>query len=226
MNHEFDEFARSYRMLNDKALQVTGHTSEFFADYKARKLKQWLSQFIDTQANILDFGCGDGLMTYYVARYFPHAQVRGIDPSAESIAVAQRTYAGISWDTLQGAHLPYGDETFDCIYAAAVFHHIDFAQHVTCLAEIFRVLKKCGTFVLFELNPYNPITRFVVKRNPIDRQARLLSTSYAQQMLKGWGSVTINYYGFFPAQLHWFQRLETYLTRLPLGALYACLVQK
>jgi SAM-dependent methyltransferase len=45
---------------------------------------------LDTAQDILDFGCGLGILTTFYARCLPRANLVGIDRSAASIAVAQR----------------------------------------------------------------------------------------------------------------------------------------
>lgn len=90
--HEFDQYAKQYRELLDKNLWLSGESSTFFAEYKALKLKEWLPELVKTPITILDFGCGDGLMTSFIASLFPTATVFGVDPSSESIEVARMAY--------------------------------------------------------------------------------------------------------------------------------------
>ena len=88
MKHEFDKFAKEYRTTHSTPLALTGESSAFFAEYKAQKLAQWLPEFFrQTPKKILDFGCGDGLMTHFTQKEFPNSSLYGVDPSSESIKI-------------------------------------------------------------------------------------------------------------------------------------------
>jgi ubiquinone/menaquinone biosynthesis C-methylase UbiE len=227
MSHqpEFDQFATHYHDIVDKSLNLTGEKSDYFAQYKAQKLAAWLPQLATSNCTILDFGCGDGMMTSYVAQEFPKAQVTGVDPSPESIKVAQKLYSNITFD-VSTATMQFSDHQFDLVYAAGVFHHISFNQHHHYMNEIFRVLKPGGVFVMFELNPLNPGTRYIFKNSPIDQNATMLTPWYAQKLVKAYGASSAKFYGFFPRVLSWLRWTEPFLTKLPVGGLYACVVKK
>ncbi len=227
MSHEFDKFAKECRDINDNALKLTGESSTFFAEYKAQKLREWFPEKVDQALKILDFGCGDGLMTSFVQHEFKKAHMYGVDPSAESIEVAQEDFPHISFSASEDTtKMAYEDNFFDLIYAAGVFHHIDFAEHASYMQEIFRVLKLGGIFILFELNPWNPATVYIFNRNPIDEHATMMSQRYSFNLLKQFGTVRTKYYSFYPSFLGWMRPTERYMTKIPFGALYACLVEK
>lgn len=223
--HEFDEYAKQYRETMDKNLWLSGESSSFFAEYKAQKLKEWFPELAYQPIKILDFGCGDGLMTSFVQALFPKAQVYGVDPSAESIEVAQMAYKNIKF-TVSSLPLECEDNSFDLIFSAGVFHHILFSEHTRYVQDIQRILKPNGSFVLFELNPFNPLTVITFKRNPIDKNARMMFPGYSKKLLTQFGAVRTNYYCFFPKTFHKLRCLEPYLTKLPLGALYASILKK
>jgi ubiquinone/menaquinone biosynthesis C-methylase UbiE len=223
---EFDQYATHYRATLDQSLGITGESSEFFARYKAEKLASWFPDLQKQPSSILDFGCGDGLMAKWVATQMPRSAIVGVDPSPESITAAQiNKLANIEF-AVSTPQLAYPDNQFDLIYAAGVFHHIDRAHHQHYTQDIMRVLKPGGSFVLFELNPYNPGTRYIFKRNPIDQNAQMLSPWYAHNLLQHQGITTIKFYSFFPRQLSWLRATEPWITKVPLGGLYAYIVKK
>jgi ubiquinone/menaquinone biosynthesis C-methylase UbiE len=226
MNHEFDQFAKEYRGINDDALKLTGESSSFFAEYKAKKLKEWLPEKVNQPVRMLDFGCGDGVMTAFVQHAFNKASMHGIDPSSESIEVAAERFPRISFSTSEGLTINFEDNHFDVVYAAGAFHHIPFEDHDAYVAEIKRVLKPGGVFVLFELNPWNPVTVYIFNRNPIDQTAKMMPRSYSEQLLKTVGPVSTKFYSFYPGFLRWLRPTERFMTKIPFGALYACLVEK
>ena len=223
---KFDKYINNYRKTLNRSLSLSGETSNFFAKYKAQKLFEWLPQLSNKKINILDFGCGDGNMTYYVSRLFSQAKIFGIDSSRESVKQASKNHPQIKFKTNNKNIIEFDSNTFDLAYAAGVFHHIKFDQHNKFISEIIRILKPNGYFVLFELNPYNPLTRLTFKRCPIDKDANMLSAKYSKQLLQKHGSTIIKYYCFFPSFLKALRPLEKYLTWFPLGALYACITKK
>jgi len=225
MKAEFDKFAKEYRTTHSTPLSLTGESSDFFAEYKAHKLAEWLPEFLEKKpATILDFGCGDGVMTNYVHQQFPQAKMYGCDPSPESIALAQKNFPAITF-AVSGTHLPYSTP-FEVIFAAGVFHHIPFEEHEAYLIELYRILAPGGILILFELNPFNPGTRYIFKHAPMDANATMLTPGYAQKLLQPYGKPCTKFYGFFPHFLRRLRWTERFLTKVPLGGLYASFLKK
>lgn len=223
---EFGQFIDGYRDLQDKHLWMSGESSEFFAEYKAAKLAKWLPQLVDRPAQILDYGAGDGVMAGFVQPFFPKASISGCDISASSIAAAQTKYPDIAFKTVIGKKLPYESNSFDIVYTAGVFHHIPFEQHTEWLKEIVRVLKPNGYFVLFEINPLNPVANYVFKHHPVDKDATMLTPWFARSLLQDLGMVKTRFYCFFPKFLKFFRRFEKYMTWIPFGAHHAHILHK
>lgn len=214
-----------------KNIELSGEASTFFAEYQALKIKEWLPDLVDKPISILDFGCADGIVTSFLKQIFSNAQVYGVDPDRESIEVAHMAFPDITF-LLSGTTIPMPDQQSDLIIACGVFHHIPRAEHDAYMQEIKRVLKPSGTFIMFELNPFNPFTRYRFKRNPLESNAHMLSAYYSRKLLqKYYGSVTTNYCYSFPvhpskgSELGRFQFLEPYLTKVPFGQLYACIAR-
>ncbi len=232
MKAEFDCYIKDFRKNHDKEMGLVGESSAFMAEFKAIKLQEWIPQRAKTAKKIFDFGCGDGLMTSYVNQYFPQAEIYGVDPSPESIKIAQELYPnmhfGINYD--DKPDLEFADNSFDLSLAVGAFHHIPFKNHDGYMKEIFRTLKPNGTFVLFELNPYNPVTQFIFRRSPVEVNAKMLIPSYGYHLLKKYckpgDKITRKYYFFFPHFLRFLRPFEKYLTHFFLGGLYAIIVER
>ncbi len=226
MKREFDQYIENYRTNCDQALKLSGETSAYFAEYKAKKLAEWLP--LSSKISILDFGCGDGVMTNFVQQSFPQAGVYGVDPSPKSIQAASQQFPHLhfSLSSEESTQLHFKTDFFDIIFSAGVFHHIPFEQHKSYLQELFRILKVGGTLVLFELNPLNPLTVLTFKRNPIDKHAKLMRPWYSAKLSKPFGKTETKFYCFYPKALKWLRFTEPFLTKLPFGALYATLTTK
>lgn len=225
--HEFDEYIQDYRKTLDQALYLSGESSTFFAEYKAQKLAEWYGKKLPARPKILDFGCGDGLMAHFVKYYFPQADVYGIDPSQDSIEVAQEAYSHITFSSFYDDEpIPFANNSFDLIYAAGVFHHIPFEEHEHFLQELYRITKPGGYVVIMELNPLNPATVITFKRNPIDQNAHMMTPWYTAKLASKLGKVRTTFYCFFPNFVKKLRFLEPYMTKVPFGALYTTTIQK
>ncbi|MGK7654688.1 bifunctional 2-polyprenyl-6-hydroxyphenol methylase/3-demethylubiquinol 3-O-methyltransferase UbiG [Roseovarius sp. B08] len=108
--------------------------------------------------HVLDLGCAGGFMAEAMAQR--GAQVTGIDPAKEAIAVARSHAAqsglAIRYDTGTGEALPYGEARFDAVVCVDVLEHVSDLQQV--LHEVARVLKPGGLFL------YDTINRNFVSR--------------------------------------------------------------
>jgi hypothetical protein len=83
-------------------------------------------------------------------------------------------------------------------------------------------LRTDGRVLIFEHNPFNPVTRWVVNQCQFDRDAVLLKPKEAIAHLRAAGLrfVRRDYIVFFPRPLSLCRPLERYLLWCPLGAQY------
>lgn len=110
----------------------------------------------------LDLGCGQGWHVCEMAAL--GYLMSGVDQSEQQLRFsAQRARErGLSVETRVASvsALPFPDGHFDFVYAINMFHHIPEEQRERAFAEVVRVLKPQGIFVLQEINTYNPLFRF------------------------------------------------------------------
>jgi ubiquinone/menaquinone biosynthesis C-methylase UbiE len=224
-NGRFDESAGDYDSIVQRAIGPSGETVAFFADLKVRLMAEAFGQ--SGPATILDFGCGIGNTTRAIARCFAASRVIGFDVSHESIAVARRLTAQsdferISFSTASNGQLPFADASLAAGFTSCVFHHIDINDRQRWAEQLRRVIAPGGLMFLFEHNPYNPLTRHVVRRVPFDEGVLLVRPRDAVTLLQSAGFVVDApyFYFFFPAFLRHLRFLEPLLRRVPLGAQY------
>jgi 2-polyprenyl-6-hydroxyphenyl methylase/3-demethylubiquinone-9 3-methyltransferase len=101
---------------------------------------------------LLDIGSGGGLLAEEFAR--AGYDVCGVDPSANSVAVARRHAidSGLpaQYAVAAGESLPFRDETFDAAYCCDVLEHVD--DYDLVIDEAARVLKPNGYFFFDTFN--------------------------------------------------------------------------
>lgn len=219
----FDEFATNYRDIHNANIKITGADSEYFSRYKIEIVKELFPN--SDPEKILDFGCGDGLSLELFRNILPSSSLFGIDVSEESIEQAnKKKIPDCETVAFDGANIPYADNSFSIVFTANVFHHINHKNHPGILKEIYRVLKPGGVFIIFEHNPYNPITRKIVNECEFDHDAVLLKPGYTRSSLKsaGFKSVTTDFTLFFPRSSFFkpFLSLEKRMRFIPIGGQY------
>jgi len=221
---EFDEFATDYdAILDAHVADVGGESSIYYLHQKIELLQELAPAHLDVR-HVLDYGCGTGRAGPLVAEAFTGASYTGLDPSGQSIERARHDHGTerVRFEQLTGKRIPLEDNTVDLAFAAVVFHHIEPEDHRDSLAELKRVLRPGGLCVIFEHNPYNPLTRKIVRDCPFDEGVTLLRPGYARSLLSDAGlrDVRLSFYLFFPRQLSMLRPLARYLSCVPLGGQY------
>lgn len=216
---EFDRIAPHYKEIVDQTLTLSGETSEYFAEYKARFTARELAgpRF---SGKILDFGCGIGLLSRFLKMHFPASTLHGFDVSPQSIARIDADLRSHGLFTSDDAKL---DHDYDLIIVSNVLHHTRPEHRQTVISAVGERLTRTGKLIVFEHNPVNPVTRWVVNHSPVDREALLLPQRETVTYLRraGFRLTRRAYIVFFPRPLSWFRFLEPWLTWVPMGAQYA-----
>lgn len=103
---------------------------------------------------VLDVGCGTGTLALALVADNPTAAVTGIDPSPEMVQRARRKAAkagrSVAFEIGVVEDLPFADETFDVVTSSLMWHHLPTEIRAAALAEVRRVLKPGGRFVLMD----------------------------------------------------------------------------
>jgi len=217
----FDELSRDYKDILDKDLRLSGEKTEYFAEVKAKYVKDYMKDgFL---GRILDYGCGIGLVSKSLREHFdrPQVEIRGYDISADSIRQARKDVSGVAFtDSFNEIE----KEKFDVIIMANVLHHTEASKRPGLIKSLRAMLNSGGKIFVFEHNPYNPLTRLVVKLSVIDKGADLLRLGDLIRLLED-ADMRIcerRYITFFPRALKALRSLEPALGLLPLGAQYMC----
>ena len=227
---EFDRHAATYRDLHKTHMALSGEEPAYFADYKMRDFSVLLgAAALPLDGRYLDYGCGVGASIAPFHQHLPKAQLVCADVSADSIELAKQAHGGgqdYAW--MPDGKLPLADQSVDGAFACCVFHHIPHDQHAQTLQELRRVLKPGGLLMIYEHNPYNPLTVRTVRNCPFDENAVLMKARALQKTCDAAGlqRYRSDYRVFFPAALTWLRPLEDGLRWLPLGAQYFVATRK
>ena len=105
----------------------------------------------------LDVGCGPGTMAIILAKkVLPGGEVVGIDASTEMIDVARRKGkrqgSTACFEAAAIESLPFDDAAFDLATSTFMLHHLPDDVQATGLAEVRRVLKPGGRFVIADFS--------------------------------------------------------------------------
>jgi len=234
---EFDGFAHGYSgEIEDPLKRLFGENLDQFIYVKAKWLWNYLTRSqgkisLDKDYHLLDYGCGTGEMLKWLKRFGFPGYVHGADVSQAMLEEAEKR-----WDASQKPLLScigetktdFANNSFSCILATCVFHHIEPDKRDAVLREIKRILVPGGILVVFEHNPFNPLTRLIFKRAVIDKHAVLL---YPKEIRDRYHKASFlnckfEYIMFFPPNMKSFQRVEQYLRWCPLGAQYVAVAEK
>ena len=101
---------------------------------------------------ILDVGCGTGKQLAADRTRFGRATLVGVDRSAGMLAVARARDASVIWIRGDAGALPLQSASFD--YATNQFSYPHIADKNAFAAEIFRVLRPGGRFVITNIDPW------------------------------------------------------------------------
>lgn len=107
--------------------------NKYIHQRRVRMLSKHLAELIPRNAELLDVGCGDGLLANLIIQERKDINVKGVD-----ILLREKSFFPI--DKFDGEHLPYADNRFDVIMFVDVLHHT--ADPNILLAEAKRVARK------------------------------------------------------------------------------------
>lgn len=222
--NRFDQFAGRYSDVLDRDVGLSGESGAYFAEYKARYLRDLVVR-PDFSGTLLDFGCGVGLLSRFLKSYLPAATVHGFDASVESIRNIDSSLRATGVFTTDPNELA---PEYDVIVLANVLHHVAPLRRSDIVHSLCRRLARDGRLVVFEHNPLNPVTVWVVKQSPLDEDAILLPRQETLAHLSGAGLRVVrhSYIVFFPRLLAWCRPIERFLAWCPLGAQYAVVAEK
>jgi SAM-dependent methyltransferase len=219
--------SEEYEAMLARGLRLSGEDRHYFIAGRLEALRALLGAGFRPRA-ILDFGCGIGDTAARLAALYPEAEVTGVDAARAAVLHARRAHGGprMRFETLDAFR---ATGRYDLCYSNGVFHHIAPAGRLGAARLVRDALAPGGRFALMENNPWNPGTRWVMRRIPFDRDAVPLAPPRARALLRDAGfaeCLPARFLFFFPRALAWLRFAERRLARVPLGAQYCVLARR
>jgi SAM-dependent methyltransferase len=224
---EFDEFASNYAdLIRDPVRDRFAASSRFFAERKLYLFRDFFGRLKKDmhQLDWLDVGCGQGELLRLSQGEFKSAA--GCDPSNGMLNFCSdlnvREQSSID-------QLPYDNSRFDFITMVCVYHHVEIDRRPALTKEASRLLRPGGVLCIVEHNPWNPMTKLIVSRTPVDADAKLLSVRQTRRLMStaGFKGLVSPFFLFLPERLYRVvPPLEAGLRFLPVGGQYAVFGRK
>lgn len=235
----FDQVARDYERIHERSLPPGVHSADFI-DQRAASVGRWISEeFTGSEFRYLDFGCGNGRMLKSLLASNAlrplvengRLNLFGFDTSVESINEARNLAGGdpvclvSDWNELPG------DARFDLVVSCHVFHHIPPAERAATAQILRNRMKPASRLVIWEHNPFNPVTRLLVRMCPFDGDARLLTLNSTKALFgqNAFRFVQRAYVNLFPPgwlRLEGLSAIEKRLQGVPVGAQYWAMFER
>jgi SAM-dependent methyltransferase len=103
--------------------------------------------------DVLDVGCGPGVIAAQIARDFPDNKITGIDLSEDRVAEARKNMADLPNATVQqgvAIDLPFLSGSFDLVYSRFLLEYL--IEREKAIAEMVRVCRPGGRVLLQDLD--------------------------------------------------------------------------
>ena len=218
----YDAYRDRYVDDLDAAVRFSGKDHTFFTRRKADELLELAERYVAPARtlNVLDVGCGIGLTDAFLAGRF--GSLMGVDIAPGVLERAAARNPNVHYELYDGERLPLGDATFDVTFCAGVVQVLAPERRAGFLNELRRVTGGRGIVVVFEHNPYNPLTRLAVRRFSLGHDAKMLPARQLVDLAERAGLAVLEraYILLLPSDSRVARKIERQVERLPLGAQY------
>lgn len=220
----FNKFSNNYNEVLKNCLTPYGGDPAYFSKNKINLLKQFTNEHLPKSSyrniDILEIGCGIGSLLPHFNSLERNHTLSAVDLSFSSLLSAKKSgYNVLNANALQ---LPFKNECFDTICFAGVIHHLPASLHYLAFKEAFRIVRRGGLLAIFEHNPLNPLTQWIVHNCEFDQDAQLILRLSLIKKLKqtGFKICQKQYTTFIPEFLKFLQPIESKLGWCFAGAQY------
>ena len=122
--------------------------------FNAENSGAWFSLLkVKNGMKVLEVGCGGGLFTNMIKKYYPDCEVYGIDLDENHIKFAKNRCRelnlAVNYAVADIKALPFPDNYFDLVFSHTVVEHLPFADFIL---EQKRVLKTSGDLIIMRVD--------------------------------------------------------------------------
>jgi len=121
---------------------------------------------------VLDVGCGTGRQLSANRLRLPHVSMVGVDRFQAMLRIASSRCPDVRWLQADGAALALASQTCDYVTSQFAYPHVRNTRRL--VAEIFRVLRPGGRFVMTNIDPWSmpgwSIYRYFPEALALDRE--------------------------------------------------------
>jgi len=222
----FDSHAEDYDAQCMQGLAVSGEGRDYFARGRVAHLRRWWQRTgLAAPRRVIDYGCGLGDAAPLLAAAFPGAEVLGLEPSTRLMEQARQRHPEVRFAAIDGSER---GERADLVHLNGVLHHVAPGDRPRVFAALREHLVPGGVLALFENNPLNPGTRWIMSRIPFDRDAVPLTPGESLRRVRSVGLEPVHRASlfWFPRALRLLRPIEPLLAPIPLGAQYAVFARR
>lgn len=133
-----------------ESFSKSAKTYDKYADIQKTMAEKLVFQISGNYKNILDVGCGTGLLEEFLIKKYPYSEITGIDIASQMVEIASKKFDNIKFLLADGESLPFSDSEFDLVVSSASIQWMD-TQKV--FSEAHRVLKPKGMFYFSTFGP-------------------------------------------------------------------------
>jgi ubiquinone/menaquinone biosynthesis C-methylase UbiE len=130
-------------------LELVLFNTLMIADYAKSQKEAILELGIIGASSVLDVGCGNGEITFYISQNVLRSA--GIDPDENSIQSAKKKFNNnLEFCVAQAEKLCYPDFSFSSVLFIESLHHVPIGNQIEALNESYRVLVPRGRLFVTE----------------------------------------------------------------------------
>jgi 2-polyprenyl-3-methyl-5-hydroxy-6-metoxy-1,4-benzoquinol methylase len=112
--------------------------------------------------SLLDVGCGEGLVDYFLAGRFNGRRIVGVDADAAALDVARAINPLLEFKEADARALPFPDRSFDAVICLEVLEHLE--DYTKVIGEVKRVTRGFAVFSV-PAWPFYQGTNFMIGKN-------------------------------------------------------------
>lgn len=212
MNFDYDSIPPGYYF---EAMLKGIRPQRFWHEEKFREV---IDSLPDATGKLLDVGCAAGSLTFLAASLRPNIEVTGVDVSASQVAFANSNIASLApkskFIAISATDLPFPNNSFDMVTSVELIEHLNSSENARLVAEVFRVLRPGGYWIVTTPN-YRSFWPFLeVALNiwsPVKYNEQHLTLFHKQTLLKhlndsGWKVEAIRTFFVFSPFVAWISR--------------------